>query len=173
MAENRGKSTGFEVVGPRILHLDGYKIANPTVLSRIPERWGWSSSSDAIMRSSTVLVGDEVSIQLGRRHPGAGLAATFRAEAGSGAQRLTRAGRARQRACLTVAVSDAAGHGLRASLLASLSCTAMRNARRAHCSIVQQVETALDGMGWVIAGGPLRTGWRVHHLVNPVVAGNR
>src|ERR671920_752373 len=31
---------------------------------------------------------------------------------------------------LTVAVSDAAGHGLRAALLASLSCTAMRNARR-------------------------------------------
>ena len=44
--------------------------------------------------------------------------------------------------CLTVAVSDAAGHGLRASLLASLSCTAMRNARRAHCSIVEQAETA-------------------------------
>jgi hypothetical protein len=44
--------------------------------------------------------------------------------------------------CLTVAVSDAAGHGLRASLLASLSCTAMRNARRARSSIVQQAETA-------------------------------
>jgi hypothetical protein len=43
---------------------------------------------------------------------------------------------------LTVAVSDAAGHGLRAALLASLSCTAMRNARRAHSSIVQQAETA-------------------------------
>ncbi len=43
---------------------------------------------------------------------------------------------------LTVAVSDAAGHGLRASLLASLSCTAMRNARRAQTSIVQQAETA-------------------------------
>jgi hypothetical protein len=43
---------------------------------------------------------------------------------------------------LTVAVSDAAGHGLRAALLASLSCTAMRNARRAHASIVQQAETA-------------------------------
>jgi serine phosphatase RsbU (regulator of sigma subunit) len=44
--------------------------------------------------------------------------------------------------CLTVAVCDAAGHGLRASLLASLSCTAMRNARRAHSSIVHQAETA-------------------------------
>jgi len=43
---------------------------------------------------------------------------------------------------LTVGVSDAAGHGLRASLLASLSCTAMRNARRANSSIVQQAETA-------------------------------
>jgi Stage II sporulation protein E (SpoIIE) len=43
---------------------------------------------------------------------------------------------------LTVAVSDAAGHGLRAALLASLSCTAMRNARRAHSSIVQQAESA-------------------------------
>ena len=43
---------------------------------------------------------------------------------------------------VTVAVSDAAGHGLRAALLASLSCTAMRNARRAHSSIVQQAETA-------------------------------
>src|ERR1700754_2552881 len=43
---------------------------------------------------------------------------------------------------LTVAVSDAAGHGLRAALLASLSCTAMRNARRAHSSIAQQAETA-------------------------------
>jgi serine phosphatase RsbU (regulator of sigma subunit) len=43
---------------------------------------------------------------------------------------------------LTVAVSDAAGHGLRAALLASLSCTAMRNARRAHSSIVEQAAAA-------------------------------
>jgi hypothetical protein len=43
---------------------------------------------------------------------------------------------------LTVAISDAAGHGLRAALLASLSCTAMRNARRAHSSIVEQAEAA-------------------------------
>jgi serine phosphatase RsbU (regulator of sigma subunit) len=43
---------------------------------------------------------------------------------------------------LTVAVSDAAGHGLRAALLASLSVTAMRNARRAHCSIVEQADAA-------------------------------
>jgi hypothetical protein len=43
---------------------------------------------------------------------------------------------------LTVAVSDAAGHGLRAALLASLSCTAMRNARRAHCTIVEQADAA-------------------------------
>ena len=34
---------------------------------------------------------------------------------------------------LTVSVSDAVGHGIRAALLASLAVTAMRNARRAHC----------------------------------------
>ncbi|GAA5114891.1 PP2C family protein-serine/threonine phosphatase [Pseudonocardia adelaidensis] len=43
---------------------------------------------------------------------------------------------------LTVSVSDAAGHGLRASLLAGLSCAAMRNARRGNASIVQQAEIA-------------------------------
>lgn len=43
---------------------------------------------------------------------------------------------------LTVAVSDAAGHGLRSALLASLVCTAMRNARRAHATIVEQAEAA-------------------------------
>jgi len=43
---------------------------------------------------------------------------------------------------LTVAVTDAAGHGLRAALLASLACTAMRNARRRHATIVEQALTA-------------------------------
>ncbi|HEY9415966.1 MAG TPA: PP2C family protein-serine/threonine phosphatase [Pseudonocardia sp.] len=43
---------------------------------------------------------------------------------------------------LTVAVSDAAGHGLRSALLASLVCTAMRNVRRAHATIVEQAEAA-------------------------------
>lgn len=43
---------------------------------------------------------------------------------------------------LTVAVSDAAGHGLRAALLASLVCTAMRNLRRAQATIVEQFEAA-------------------------------
>src|SRR3954468_24826559 len=43
---------------------------------------------------------------------------------------------------LTVGVSDAAGHGLRAALLASLSVTAMRNARRARSTIVEQAESA-------------------------------
>lgn len=43
---------------------------------------------------------------------------------------------------LTVAVSDAAGHGLRAALMASLSCTAMRNARRMHSPIVDQADAA-------------------------------
>ena len=43
---------------------------------------------------------------------------------------------------LTVSVSDAVGHGIRAALLASLAVTAMRNTRRAHCSIVEQAGTA-------------------------------
>jgi hypothetical protein len=43
---------------------------------------------------------------------------------------------------LTVSVSDAVGHGLRAALLASLACTAMRNSRRAGCTIVEQTEAA-------------------------------
>jgi serine phosphatase RsbU (regulator of sigma subunit) len=43
---------------------------------------------------------------------------------------------------LTVSVSDAVGHGIRAALLASLAVTAMRNARRAHCSIIEQAGTA-------------------------------
>jgi serine phosphatase RsbU (regulator of sigma subunit) len=43
---------------------------------------------------------------------------------------------------LIVTVSDAAGHGLRSALLASLVCTAMRNVRRAHATIVEQAETA-------------------------------
>jgi Stage II sporulation protein E (SpoIIE) len=43
---------------------------------------------------------------------------------------------------LTVSVSDAVGHGLRAALLASLSCTAMRNSRRAGCTIVEQADAA-------------------------------
>ncbi len=43
---------------------------------------------------------------------------------------------------LTVSVSDAVGHGLRAALLASLACTAMRNSRRAGCTIVEQTDAA-------------------------------
>ena len=43
---------------------------------------------------------------------------------------------------LTVSVSDAVGHGIRAALLASLAVTAMRNARRAHCRIVEQAGAA-------------------------------
>jgi serine phosphatase RsbU (regulator of sigma subunit) len=43
---------------------------------------------------------------------------------------------------LTVSVSDAVGHGLRAALLASLSCTAMRNSRRAGSTIVEQADAA-------------------------------
>jgi hypothetical protein len=43
---------------------------------------------------------------------------------------------------LTVSVSDAVGHGIRAALLASLAVTAMRNARRAHCTIVEQAGAA-------------------------------
>jgi serine phosphatase RsbU (regulator of sigma subunit) len=43
---------------------------------------------------------------------------------------------------LTVSVSDAVGHGLRAALLASLSCTAMRNSRRAGRTIAEQAHAA-------------------------------
>jgi hypothetical protein len=43
---------------------------------------------------------------------------------------------------LTVSVSDAVGHGIRAALLAGLAVAAMRNARRAHCSIVEQAGAA-------------------------------
>jgi serine phosphatase RsbU (regulator of sigma subunit) len=43
---------------------------------------------------------------------------------------------------LTVSVSDAVGHGIRAALLASLAVTAMRNARRAQCPIVEQAGAA-------------------------------
>jgi serine phosphatase RsbU (regulator of sigma subunit) len=43
---------------------------------------------------------------------------------------------------LTVSVSDAVGHGIRAALLASLAVTAMRNARRAHCDMLEQAGAA-------------------------------
>jgi len=43
---------------------------------------------------------------------------------------------------LTASVSDAVGHGIRAALLASLAVTAMRNARRAHCAIMEQAGAA-------------------------------
>jgi serine phosphatase RsbU (regulator of sigma subunit) len=43
---------------------------------------------------------------------------------------------------LTVSVSDAVGHGIRAALLASLAVTAMGNARRAHCPIMEQAAAA-------------------------------
>nr|WP_311559900.1 SpoIIE family protein phosphatase [Pseudonocardia sp. DSM 45834]MDT0353386.1 SpoIIE family protein phosphatase [Pseudonocardia sp. DSM 45834] len=43
---------------------------------------------------------------------------------------------------LTVSVSDAVGHGIRAALLASLAVTAMRNARRAHWPIEEQAAAA-------------------------------
>jgi serine phosphatase RsbU (regulator of sigma subunit) len=43
---------------------------------------------------------------------------------------------------LTVSVSDAVGHGVRAALLASLACAAVRNARRANCTILEQASAA-------------------------------
>ena len=43
---------------------------------------------------------------------------------------------------LTVSVSDAVGHGIRAALLASLAVTAMRNVRRANCPVVEQAGAA-------------------------------
>jgi len=43
---------------------------------------------------------------------------------------------------LTVSISDAMGHGLRASLCATLAVTAMRNCRRAGRGLLEQVEVA-------------------------------
>ncbi len=43
---------------------------------------------------------------------------------------------------LTVAITDAVGHGLRAALLGSLAVTAMRNARRSHAPILAQAMAA-------------------------------
>jgi serine phosphatase RsbU (regulator of sigma subunit) len=43
---------------------------------------------------------------------------------------------------LTVSVTDAVGHGLRAAMLSSLTVSAMRNARRGGCTIVDQTHTA-------------------------------
>jgi hypothetical protein len=43
---------------------------------------------------------------------------------------------------LTVSITDAVGRGVRAALLASLACTAMRNARRSHTSITEQADAA-------------------------------
>lgn len=59
---------------------------------------------------------------------------------------------------LTVAVSDAAGHGLRSALLASLVCTAMRNVRRAHATIVEQVESANSHLVEQFPGSDFVTG---------------
>ena len=59
---------------------------------------------------------------------------------------------------LTVAVSDAAGHGLRSALLASLVCTAMRNVRRAHAGIVEQVEAANSHLVEQFPGSDFVTG---------------
>jgi len=44
--------------------------------------------------------------------------------------------------CLTLSISDAMGHGLRASLCATLVVTAMRNRRRAGRGILEQVQVA-------------------------------
>jgi serine phosphatase RsbU (regulator of sigma subunit) len=43
---------------------------------------------------------------------------------------------------LTVSVTDAVGHGLRAAMLSSLAVSAMRNARRSGSTILEQVRTA-------------------------------
>ncbi len=43
---------------------------------------------------------------------------------------------------LTVSITDAVGHGLRAALLGSLAVTAMRNARRSHAPILAQAVAA-------------------------------
>lgn len=43
---------------------------------------------------------------------------------------------------LTVSITDAVGHGLRAAMLSSLTVSAMRNTRRSGASILDQVQTA-------------------------------
>ncbi len=43
---------------------------------------------------------------------------------------------------LTVSITDGVGRGVRAALLASLACTAMRNARRSRASIAEQADAA-------------------------------
>jgi serine phosphatase RsbU (regulator of sigma subunit) len=43
---------------------------------------------------------------------------------------------------LTISITDGAGHGIRAALLAGLACTAMRNVRRSQASIADQAAAA-------------------------------
>ncbi|MGH3785890.1 MAG: PP2C family protein-serine/threonine phosphatase [Pseudonocardiaceae bacterium] len=57
---------------------------------------------------------------------------------------------------LTVSITDAVGHGLRAAMLGSLAVTAMRNARRSHAPILAQAVAAnqhlaeqFPGPSWV------------------------
>jgi hypothetical protein len=59
---------------------------------------------------------------------------------------------------LTISVSDAVGHGIRAALLASLAVTAMRNARRAHCSVVEQAGAANRHLAEQFPGADFVTG---------------
>lgn len=53
---------------------------------------------------------------------------------------------------LTLSISDAMGHGLRASLCATLAVTAMRNARRAGGHILEQVNVASRVVGEQFGG---------------------
>ncbi|MGB9377159.1 MAG: PP2C family protein-serine/threonine phosphatase [Mycobacteriales bacterium] len=59
---------------------------------------------------------------------------------------------------LTVTVTDAMGHGLRAAMMGSLAVTAMRNRRRQGDGVVQQVEQASERLGEQFGGEQYVTG---------------
>jgi serine phosphatase RsbU (regulator of sigma subunit) len=59
---------------------------------------------------------------------------------------------------LTVSVTDAMGHGLRAAMLGSLAVTALRNRRRQGDGVVQQVEQASERLSEQFGGEQYVTG---------------
>ncbi|MEP6695591.1 MAG: PP2C family protein-serine/threonine phosphatase [Pseudonocardiales bacterium] len=63
---------------------------------------------------------------------------------------------------LTVSVTDAMGHGLRAAMLGSLAVSALRNRRRQGDGIVQQMEQASQRLSEQFGGDQYVTGVMVH-----------
>ncbi|HEY2762529.1 MAG TPA: GAF domain-containing SpoIIE family protein phosphatase [Pseudonocardiaceae bacterium] len=59
---------------------------------------------------------------------------------------------------LTVSITDGVGRGVRAALLASLTCTAMRNARRSHAGIAEQAHAANQHLAEQFPGPSFVTG---------------